>query len=125
MLSSKFKVLKHLGSGSQAEVKLVENIEDGQQFACKMMKSRLSGGEIDDQLFKDVENEVQIVNSLNHKNIYKIRGVGKGEFDPLDGSEKPYQVLYMLMDYAPNGELFDLVHQSGPLDEDVARYYFI
>ena len=89
-----------------------------------MMKTSHSDGEIDTQLIKDVENEVQIVNALNHNNIYKIKGVGKGDFDPLNG-EKPYKVLYILMEYAHNGELYDLVHQAGPLNEDVARYYFI
>ena len=67
---------------------------------------------------------MSIVNSLKHPNIYKILGVGEGEFNPQNG-EKPYHVLFILMEYAENGELFDLISSTGKFSEDVARYFFI
>jgi serine/threonine protein kinase len=67
---------------------------------------------------------VSIVNSLDHPNIYKILGVGDGELDPQNG-EKAYHVLFILMEYAENGELFDLISSTGRFSEDVARHFFI
>ena len=39
MLAKKFKIIKDLGSGAQANVKLVEKIKDGKRFAAKIMKT--------------------------------------------------------------------------------------
>ena len=123
MLAKKFKIIKDLGSGAQGNVKLVKQVKDGKLYAAKIMKSE-DDGQIPEWLIEAVQNEVQIVNSLDHNNIYKILGVGDGEFNPQNG-ENPYHVLFTIMEYAENGELFDLIKESGGLSEEVARYFFI
>lgn len=67
---------------------------------------------------------MSIVTALKHPHIYKILGVGDGEFNPENG-EKPYHVLFILMEYAEQGALFDLISSAGKLSEDVARHLFI
>ena len=64
------------------------------------------------------------MNSLKHAHINKILGVGEGEYNPQNG-EKPYHVLFIIMEYAENGELFSLISSTGKFSEDVARYFFI
>lgn len=81
-------------------------------------------GKIEESLINDVQNEVSIVNSLKHAHINKILGVGEGEYNPQNG-EKPYHVLFIIMEYAENGELFSLISSTGKFSEDVARYFFI
>lgn len=34
------------------------------------------------------------------------------------------EILYILMDYAKNGELFDVIADTGAFNEDLARHYF-
>jgi hypothetical protein len=43
MIANQFKVLKTLGSGVTATVKLVEDVNTGSQYACKIMKSGPNG----------------------------------------------------------------------------------
>ena len=43
--------------------------------------------------------------------------------DWLDG-QNCNEVLYIIMDYVENGELFELVQSTGKFDEQLARYYF-
>ena len=38
MIANTFKVVKDLGSGASANVKLVEHLKTGELFACKIMK---------------------------------------------------------------------------------------
>ena len=43
MIADTFKVVKDLGSGASANVKLVEHITTGKRFACKIMKDTPEG----------------------------------------------------------------------------------
>jgi len=43
MITNQFKVLKTLGSGVTATVKLVEDVHTGNKYACKIMKSGNDG----------------------------------------------------------------------------------
>ncbi len=57
---------------------------------------------------KMLQNEINILKQLNHKNIIK--------YIDSDGEN-------MLVEYLPNGEIFDFV-QKEKFSEDIARYYF-
>ena len=43
MLSEKYKIIKDLGSGATSEVKLVQEIATGKNYACKIMKTDCRG----------------------------------------------------------------------------------
>lgn len=64
------------------------------------------------------------MNSLKHENIIMTKAVGKGLYDKEDGS-KPQEVLFIVMELAPEGELFDIVANTGKFSEPVARYFFL
>ena len=55
--------------------------------------------------------------------IVKSEVVGRGNLDYLDGSE-PFEVLYILMEYVENGEMFSMVKGTGKFPEWLARFYF-
>jgi serine/threonine protein kinase len=38
MIANQFKVIKTLGSGATASVKLVQDVNSGKNYACKVMK---------------------------------------------------------------------------------------
>lgn len=122
MIADKFRILGDLGAGATAEVKLVEDIKTGEKFACKIIKTGPNG--ISAQMIADVQKEVKIMTSMNHKNVIATRSVGRGLFDKLDGST-PQDILYINLELATEGELFDIISNTGKFSEPVARYFFL
>jgi len=122
MITNQFKVIADLGAGATAEVKLVEDVNTKEKFACKIIKTGSNG--ISNNALADVQKEVTIMSSMKHPFIINTKAVGRGPFDKQDGS-KPQEVLFILMEYAPEGELFDMIANSGKFKEPVARYFFM
>ena len=122
MITNQFKVIADLGSGATAEVKLVEDITTKEKFACKIVKTGPNG--ISNTALADVQKEVTIMSSMKHPFIINTKAVGRGPFDKQDGSE-PQEVLFILMELAPEGELFDMIANTGKFKESVARYFFM
>ena len=56
---------------------------------------------------------------MNHKNIVHLVDSG------MRGSTScgKTNLVYMILEYVPNGVIFDLVKQNGQLGEDAARYF--
>lgn len=61
--------------------------------------------------------------SLKHESIVNVVAVGKGPYDKQDGAE-PRDVLFIVMEYAEHGELFDMLSNTGKFSEETARYFF-
>jgi len=60
---------------------------------------------------------------MKHQHIINTKAVGRGPYDKQDGSQ-PQEVLFILMELAPEGELFDMISNTGRFSEEVARYFF-
>jgi serine/threonine-protein kinase Chk1 len=61
---------------------------------------------------------------MKHDYIINMRAVGRGFYDKYDGS-KPEEILFIIMDFASEGEIFDIISNTGAFSEETARYYFI
>ena len=61
--------------------------------------------------------------SLKHENIISVVCIGKGPYDKQDGTE-PKDVIFIVMEMAKNGELFDIISDTGKFSEKTARYFF-
>jgi serine/threonine protein kinase len=61
---------------------------------------------------------------MKHDYIINIRAAGRGFYDKFDGS-KPEEILFIIMDFASEGEIFDIISNTGAFSEETARYYFI
>lgn len=59
---------------------------------------------------------------LKHTNIIEQKEVGTDIYRKHNG--KKVKVSYIVLEFAPAGELFDFIANSGPFNEDEARYYF-
>lgn len=69
-----------------------------------------------------IMNEVQAMSRLKHNNIIELKEVGTDIYRKTNG--KKLKVSYIVLEFAPGGELFDFIANSGPFNEDEARYYF-
>jgi len=123
MLSDKYRIIKDLGSGATAEVKLVQEIASGKELACKIMKTD-KNGHVPKSILADVQKEVAIMSGMSHKNIISVNAVGRGPYKR-EGEKKTEEVLFIVMENAEEGELFDMISNSGKFSEPVARYYFL
>ena len=101
MIGNRYKVKKSLGSGATAIVKLVEDIQTGKSYACKIMKTGKDGKVLKDTL-QDIQKEAAITTQVHHPRMVNMIGTGlekRGE----------REIYYIVMELAQEGELFDMV----------------
>lgn len=118
MIGNKFRILNDLGAGATAEVKCVEDVATGEQLACKLMRIDQHG-----QVPEVALAEAMIGFKMNHPNIINIKGIGRGLYDNLDGQPQ-IEVAYILMENMKQGELLNVLMNSGKFSESTARYFF-
>ncbi|CAL8083509.1 unnamed protein product [Calicophoron daubneyi] len=105
----KYKLIRTLGRGNFAKVKLAEHVSTGRQVAVKVIdKTQLNRASLL-KLFR----EVKIMKMLNHPNIVRLYEVIESE-----------RHVYLVMEYAPNGEVFDYLVTNGKMKEKEARAKF-
>lgn len=67
--------------------------------------------------------EVHTMSTLSHPHIVNLIEYGKeGVVEKTNGSKKA--VIYIVLELATGGELFDYVATSGRFDERISRFYF-
>ncbi|KAM6359418.1 MAP/microtubule affinity-regulating kinase 3 isoform 20-T20 [Alca torda] len=104
-----YRLLKTIGKGNFAKVKLARHILTGREVAVKIIdKAQLNPTSLQ-KLFR----EVRIMKILNHPNIVKLFEVIEKE-----------KTLYLVMEYASGGEVFDYLVAHGRMKEKEARAKF-
>uniref|UniRef100_A0A8C7YLS7 MAP/microtubule affinity-regulating kinase 3 n=1 Tax=Oryzias sinensis TaxID=183150 RepID=A0A8C7YLS7_9TELE len=104
-----YRLLKTIGKGNFAKVKLARHILTGKEVAIKIIdKTQLNPTSLQ-KLFR----EVRIMKTLNHPNIVQLFEVIETE-----------KTLYLVMEYASGGEVFDYLVAHGRMKEKEARAKF-
>ncbi|XP_037123420.1 MAP/microtubule affinity-regulating kinase 4 isoform X2 [Syngnathus acus] len=104
-----YRLLKTIGKGNFAKVKLARHILTGKEVAIKIIdKTQLNPSSLQ-KLFR----EVRIMKTLNHPNIVQLFEVIETE-----------KTLYLIMEYASGGEVFDYLVAHGRMKEKEARGKF-
>ncbi|KAG5267052.1 hypothetical protein AALO_G00239330 [Alosa alosa] len=104
-----YRLLKTIGKGNFAKVKLARHVLTGREVAVKIIdKTQLNPTSLQ-KLFR----EVRIMKLLNHPNIVKLFEVIETE-----------KTLYLIMEYASGGEVFDYLVAHGRMKEKEARAKF-
>ncbi|EJU05937.1 Pkinase-domain-containing protein [Dacryopinax primogenitus] len=114
-----------IGKGASGRVKLAHHMIT-QQVACvkivpksAILTSRVSlsaiaeGVEKDERLMMAIEREICIMKLIDHPHLVKLFDVFETDTD-----------MYMLLEYVPNGELFDHICARGRLPVAEALHYF-
>uniref|UniRef100_A0A673CI36 non-specific serine/threonine protein kinase n=1 Tax=Sphaeramia orbicularis TaxID=375764 RepID=A0A673CI36_9TELE len=101
-----YRLLKTIGKGNFAKVKLARHILTGREVRHS---NTLTQEFIKTELFR----EVRIMKILNHPNIVKLFEVIETE-----------RTLYLVMEYASGGEVFDYLVAHGRMKEKEARAKF-
>ncbi|XP_062312011.1 serine/threonine-protein kinase MARK2-like, partial [Osmerus eperlanus] len=105
-----YRLLKTIGKGNFAKVKLARHVLTGKEVAVKIIdKTQLNSSSLQKVTFR----EVRIMKLLNHPNIVKLFEVIETE-----------KTLYLVMEYASGGEVFDYLVAHGRMKEKEARAKF-
>ncbi|XP_051507513.1 MAP/microtubule affinity-regulating kinase 3-like isoform X1 [Myxocyprinus asiaticus] len=108
-LIGNYRLLKTIGKGNFAKVKLARHILTGSEVAIKMIdKTQLNPTSL-----QKLSREVKIMKNLNHPNIVKLFEVIETE-----------KTLFLVMEYASGGEVFDYLVAHGRMKEKEARAKF-
>ncbi|XP_075892679.1 MAP/microtubule affinity-regulating kinase 4 isoform X2 [Nelusetta ayraudi] len=104
-----YRLLKTIGKGNFAKVKLARHILTGREVAIKIIdKTQLNPTSL-----QKLYREVRIMKTLNHPNIVHLFEVIETE-----------KTLYLIMEYASGGEVFDYLVAHGRMKEKEARAKF-
>ncbi|XP_077435735.1 serine/threonine-protein kinase SIK1 [Vanacampus margaritifer] len=104
-----YEIIRTLGKGNFAVVKLAKHKVTKTQVAIKIIdKTRLNPSNLE-----KIYREVQIMKLLNHPHIIKLYQVMETK-----------DMLYIVTEYAKNGEMFDHLSSNGRMSETEARKKF-
>uniref|UniRef100_A0A1I8FYX6 non-specific serine/threonine protein kinase n=1 Tax=Macrostomum lignano TaxID=282301 RepID=A0A1I8FYX6_9PLAT len=104
-----YRLMKTIGKGNFAKVKLAKHVVTGKEMAVKIIdKTQLNSSSL-----QKLHREVKIMKTLDHPNIVKLYEVIAAE-----------KTLYLVMEYASGGEVFDYLVAHGRLKEKEARVKF-
>ncbi len=98
--------MNDLGEGTFGSVKLGKQIQTGKQVAIKILeKSRIK----DKTDIERVVREIKILNEIDHPNFVQL-------YEIIENTER----IYLIMEYASGGELFDYIVSKDKLTEKEA-----
>ncbi|KAJ3091008.1 Map microtubule affinity-regulating kinase [Quaeritorhiza haematococci] len=100
---------KSVGEGNFAKVKLATHTLTGQKVAVKIIDKT----KLDKNTAKKLFREVRIMKLLNHPHIVRL-------YEVIDTPKE----LYLIMEYAAGGEIFDYLVAHGRMKEKEARRHF-
>ncbi|OCT54449.1 serine/threonine-protein kinase chk2 [Cladophialophora carrionii] len=110
--NSRYRILQQLGKGHFATVYLCVERSTGFKFAVKKFERRM--GESQKSQTEGLEQEIAVLMSVSHPNVLCL----KETFDELDG-------VYLVLELAAEGELFNLIVTKQKLTEAETRKVFI
>ncbi|KAK5699261.1 serine/threonine protein kinase [Elasticomyces elasticus] len=107
-----YRIEGQLGKGHFATVYLATRKTDGLSFAVKKFEKRSGPGER--SKVEGLQQEIAVLMSVSHPNVLCL----KDTFDEVDG-------VYLVLELAPEGELFNWIVMKQKLTEAETRKVFI
>lgn len=107
-----YKILQQLGKGHFATVYLCVERSTGMQYAVKRFERR--HGDSGKSQTDGLQQEIGVLKSVSHPNMLCL----KDTFDEEDG-------VYLVLELAPEGELFNCIVMKQKLTEKETRKVFI
>ncbi|KAH9846911.1 CAMK/CAMKL/CHK1 protein kinase [Lenzites betulinus] len=115
-----YKLVKQIGGGGFSVVYQAVNVDKGRVAACKVIAITPESNEAQ---LKAIEKEIRVHSALKHRHILELIGAAKLLPDraALSGH---FPGMYLLMEMAAGGDLFDKIAPDEGIGPDVAHFYF-
>ena len=107
---SNYKYIKTIGEGTFGKVKLAVHVPTGEKVAIKILHKNLIKNKNE---YNRIEREIKYLKLFNHPNIIQIYEVSESSSS-----------FYIVMEYAPGGELFNYIVEKEKLTEKESSFYF-
>lgn len=122
ILAGKYQLMQTLGRGASCKVKIANKLSTGEIVAIKIILNS-----VDEKLEEIFMNEVSAMDILKHKNVINYIEYGTGEIVKSEDKivKKVKKVNFIVLELAQEGEMFDVISQTGSFNESMARYFFI
>eukprot|EP01137_Pigoraptor_chileana_P036195 Opistho-2@31370 len=104
-----YRLEKTIGKGNFAKVKLAKHVLTGEEVAVKIIEK----AELNEASLAKLFREVRIMKLMDHPNIIKL-------YEVIDTPAR----LYLVLEYAAGGEVFDFLVAHGKMKEKEARSKF-
>lgn len=104
-----YKLLEKLGEGAFSTVFKAKNLVNGNYYAIKIINKQ----DLNEKQINNINNEIDIMKSLNHKNILKLI-----EY------YNHYDYCYLVLEYCNGGEIFNKIIEFTYFSEDLSRHVF-
>ena len=106
----KYEFLGIIGKGSFSCVVLVINRATQQKYACKVVSRDML---VQYNIFDRFEREVRIMQTMKHPSIVELVEIVYEE-----------DLIYVVMEYCSNGELFTMISTGGKIEEYLVKRMF-
>lgn len=104
-------LLQTIGTGGFSKVKLAEDKKTGKRFAIKIIKKAKLNGK--PEMKQKIQREIALMKLLDHPHIIKLNEICESS-----------RHLFIVLEYAENGELFDYLIARRSLTIDEAMRLF-
>mmetsp|Transcript_29709 Transcript_29709/g.26293 ORF Transcript_29709/g.26293 Transcript_29709/m.26293 type:complete len:207 (+) Transcript_29709:277-897(+) len=121
MLDNKFALLEPIGQGGSSNVYRAQDNENN-EYAIKMIR-------------KDKKYHTKLATHMLHKEHHTllmleghpnlIKSVGVNVFGKLDKGDQVEDCMYQVIELAGNGAISNFVRKTGPLEEELTRFFMI
>ena len=122
VFNKEYEILSSLGEGNTSKVYLCRSLADPKkQVALKLLREEFLSRDKDS--VKAVEQEIQILQGLNHPNIVNILGYGSDGYVKKPSGREISNLVYIILEFVPGGLLFDLCQTLGGMGEEGGRFF--
>jgi len=130
-LGDNYSVIERLGSGGQAVVYLVREIYSGIEYVAKLIKKEDEEDEDEDENENEDEDTFNLEIKLNQKistinppNLYILRYFKHGTTNFNRKGICYENVPYLILEYAPKGDLYKYIDITGGFGEKYGKLLF-
>ncbi|KAF7837957.1 CBL-interacting serine/threonine-protein kinase 4-like [Senna tora] len=110
IIFGKYRLTRLLGRGSFAKVYYAESLRDGSTVAVKIIDKVIMGAAMESLVIREIDAMRRL---QHHPNILKIHEVMASKTK-----------IYLVVEFAPGGELGTRIVKKGRIPEPLARRYF-
>lgn len=114
-----YRLIQQVGGGGFSTVFQAVNTQDHRVAACKVVALTANTTQA---MRKSMDKEMRVHSALKHENILEF--LTASTVEPGTGSLY-IPAIYMLLEFAAGGDLFDKIAPDVGVGEDVAHFYFL
>ncbi|KAJ3100280.1 hypothetical protein HDU97_002371 [Phlyctochytrium planicorne] len=103
-------LLETIGKGTFGKVKLAQHVGTKEKVA---IKSILKANVKTMKQMNSVQREIRLMKLLHHPHIVQVK-------ETLEDANQ----IFLVMEYAAGGDLYDFIKQHKPVSEETCRYFF-